>query len=266
MGTTAGTWITRTIKSGRVGEKIKYFLPDEPGRKRKGGVTRDLRRRMDKAEKKAEGTALRQLARLINANWPAGSGGVLLGLDYSPERWKRIRERAGDDDPDVIREAAEHELRLCIRRVKRILGDLRYIAVTSDMDGDTGEIVRVHHHLVIDASAVDAFRKSWDADSVHAEPLNPRQEDYTPMAAYLIRQVRRIPDQKKYMPSRNLIRPVPRDRVSKGPTQIRVPTGDRLIESRADHGGRVQYLRYIIGGAEKPGRMRTDPDEDTDFL
>lgn len=43
---------------------------------------------------------------------------------------------------DTMRAAAEHELQLMIRRVKRELDKLglplRYVAVTSDMDGDTG--------------------------------------------------------------------------------------------------------------------------------
>ena len=64
---------------------------------------------------------------------------------------------------DAMRAAADHELQLVIRRVKRELDkagvSLRYVAVTSDMDGDTGETVRVHHHLVVDRAARDAFRQ-----------------------------------------------------------------------------------------------------------
>lgn len=264
MGTRSGVWITRTIRSGRVGEKIKYFLPDDPGRSAPGAApTRDQRRRLERAEKKAEGSSLRQLARILNANWPAGSGGVLLGLDYDDRRLRRVRDRAADPgDLDAVREAAEHELRLALRRVKRRIGEIRYVAVTSDMDGDTGEAVRVHHHLIVDAGAVDAFREAWGAASVHADPLNDRQEDYTPVAAYLLRQVRRIPDAKKYTPSRNLKRPAPRDRIAQGPAQLRVPSGDRLVESRTDRGGRVQYLRYIIGGAPKRGDVEREGSAD----
>lgn len=266
MAKRSGVWITRTIRAGNVGEKIKYFLPDGAGRGKSGGTpTRDQRRRLERAEKKAEGSAVRTLARLINANWPGGAG-VLLGLDYTPGRLERVLERAGAGDLDAIRDriraAAEQELRLALRRARRKTDrDLRYVAITSDMDGDSGELVRVHHHIVCDPETAEAIRAAWDADSVHAEPLNARQEDHTPVAAYLLRQVRKIPDAKKYTPSRNLERPVPRDRIAQGPAQLRVPSGDRLIESRADHGGRVQYLRYIIGGAKKPGRPREDPDE-----
>lgn len=262
MARRAGVWITRTIRAGNVGEKIKYFLPDDPGGRGSGGrTTREQRRRMDRAEKKAEGSAIRQLARIINANWPGGAG-VLLGLDYSPKRLERVQARAGAEDPDAIRTAAEQELRLALRRARRKTDrELRYVAVTSDLDGDSGELVRVHHHVVCDPETAEAIRAAWDPESVNAERLSARQEDHTPVAAYLLRQVRRVPDAKKYMPSRNLIRPVPRDRIAQGPAQLRVPSGDRLVESRADHGGRVQYLRYIIDGAKKPGRAREDPDD-----
>ena len=274
MARRTGVWITRTIRAGYVGEKIKYFLPDDPGGRGSGGkTTREQRRRLDRAEKKAESSAIRQLARIINANWPGGAG-VLLGLDYTPGRLERVLERSGAGDlersgaedldaiRDRIRAAAEQELRLALRRARRKTDrDLRYVAITSDMDGDSGELVRVHHHIVCDLETAEAIRASWDPDSVNVERLSGRQEDHTPVAAYLLRQVRRIPDAKKYMPSRNLIRPVPRDRIARGPAQLRVPAGDRLVESRADHGGRVQYLRYIIDGSKKPGRVREDPDD-----
>lgn len=262
MARRTGVWITRTIRAGNVGEKIKYFLPDDPGGRGSGGkTTREQRRRLDRAEKKAEGSAIRQLARIINANWPGGAG-VLLGLDYTPARLRKVKARAEGDDADAIRGAAEQELRLALRRARRKTdGELRYVATTSDMDGDSGELVRVHHHIVCDPETAEAIRASWDPDSVNVERLSGSQEDHTPVAAYLLRQVRRIPDAKKYMPSRNLIRPVPRDRIARGPAQLRVPAGDRLVESRADHGGKVQYLRYIIDGSKKQGRLREDPDD-----
>ena len=79
---------------------------------------------------------------------------------------------------------------------------LRYVAVTSDMDGDTGETVRVHHHLVVDRAARDAFAEKWAGmGGVDWKPLSP-QVDYTPLASYLIRQIRRVPDKKKFVSSR----------------------------------------------------------------
>lgn len=87
---------------------------------------------------------------------------------------------------DAVREAAEHELRLVLRRVKREMAKagvaLRYVAITSDMDGDTGETVRVHHHLVVPAEAKEAFTEKWAGmGGVDWSPMSD-QEDYTPIA------------------------------------------------------------------------------------
>lgn len=149
-----------------------------------------------------------------------------------------------------MRAAAEHELQLMIRRVKRELDKLglplRYVAVTSDMDGDTGETVRVHHHLVVDQAVRDVFVEKWAGlGGVDWKPLSP-QMDYTPLASYLIRQVRRVPDHKKYISSRNLLRVEPKDRIAMSEAEVRVPKGGVLLFREAYHPGLSQYIRYIL--------------------
>ena len=148
---------------------------------------------------------------------------------------------------DAIRAAAEHEARLVLRRVKRAMGavPLRYILVTSDMDGDTGELVRVHHHLIVGAEAREAFAAKWAAlGGVEWRRLSA-QDDYTPVAAYLIRQVRHVPDAKKYSPSRNLVHPEPRDRISPSGAELRVPKGAKLLYRAEYKPGAPQYIRYV---------------------
>ena len=123
------------------------------------------------------------MARLINENYEAGD--YLLGLTYTEEQIGMLIvyaekmgwfvRRAGTEPEEIlmngIRRAAEQWLRNCLRRVKRMLDkdgiELRYIAVTSDMDGETGELVRVHHHLVINREARDAFLEKWTAGGVN---------------------------------------------------------------------------------------------------
>ena len=161
---------------------------------------------------------------------------------------------------DAMRAAADHELQLVIRRVKRELDkagvSLRYVAVTSDMDGDTGETVRVHHHLVVDRAARDAFAEKWAGmGGVDWKPLSP-QVDYTPLASYLIRQIRRVPDKKKFVSSlRNLVRPQPKDRIAMSEAEVRVPKGGVLLFREAYHPGLSQYIRYIL----PPERRKRPP-------
>ena len=185
-----GYWIVRTYEAGNVGEKTKFFVPG-------ARPTRSQRRLRDAARKQAQNeySAEKALARLLNANFTEGD--LLVGLDYSDDGLARLEAwalRQGlpmeteEERLDTMRAAAEHELQLMIRRVKRELDKLglplRYVAVTSDMDGDTGETVRVHHHLVVDRAVRDVFVEKWAGlGGVDWKPLSP-QMDYTPLASY----------------------------------------------------------------------------------
>lgn len=249
--------MTRTYISGRVGEKTKYWVSGERDTTVRG-------RRRERAEirkqEQNEYSAVKGLARILNANLRGGD--ILLGLDYSDEGLEKLltwcRGQGMDVDSmsegeraEAIREAARHALTLCMRRVSRLLEkdgiELRcFAAVTSDMDGETGEAVRVHHHLVIPGEAKDAFLAKWKLGGVHFKGINPEQEDYTPLAEYLLRQVRRIPDEKKYITTRNIIRPLPRDRVAVNDAELRAPAGGRLLFRSEYKRGCPQYIRYTI--------------------
>lgn len=266
-----GYWVIRTYESGAVGEKTKFWV--------QGARPSSRSKRKEKSEIKKqeqnEYSTLKQMARLLNANFHKGD--LLLGLDYSPAGMKRLEayiaehsfpiQESGDAEADhmeQLREAADREMKLCLRRVKRELAKasvaLEYIALTSDMDGDTGEAVRVHHHLVVNAEARDAFVKKWaKLGGVDWSPLSS-QEDYTPVAEYLLRQVRRVPDAKKYVSSRNLVRPQPKDRVVISDAEIRVPKGGKLLFRNEFKPGRPQYIRYIIPKDKRkapPGEDKT---------
>ena len=208
-----------------------------------------------------EYSSTRQLARLINANFQPGD--LFLGLDYSQEAHLRLEERAAGrcghrplltegQRMDAIREAAAHELVNCIRRVKRELEqegiELRYVAITSDMDGDTGEAVRVHHHLVINREARDAFVHKWQdkgMGGVDWKPLS-RQDDYYSVAEYMLKQVRKQAEENQFSSSRNLVRPKPKDRVVASAAEVRVPKGCRLLHRQEYKPGKAQYIRYRI--------------------
>ena len=182
-------------------------------------------------------------------------------LDYSEAgmarllAWASIRvgglDQADEETrAEIIREAAEREMRLALRRVKRELAKegvaLKYIAITSDMDGDTGEAVRIHHHLIVPAGVREIFAAKWaELGSVDWESMS-NQQDYTPIAAYFIRQVRRVPDAKKYVSSRNLSRPQPKDRVVLTEAELRVPRGGELLHRNEFKPGRPQYIRYVL--------------------
>lgn len=249
-----------------MGEKTKFFVQ---GSRPTGKIRRKDRDAARKQEQN-EYSAQKALARLINANF--GAGDLLVGLDYSEEGMEKIlawaRENGlpvdSEDEAqrmDAIWEAASHELDNALRRVKRRLKkqgmDLKAVYATSDMDGETGEAVRVHHHLVVSAGTQEAFLGTWEKygmGSVDWSPLWEEQEDRTPIAEYIIRQVRRIPDAKKYRSTRNLVRPQPKDRIALSDAELRVPTGGKLLFRQEFKPGRPQYIRYSL-----PPRGRKAP-------
>lgn len=264
-----GYWVIRTYVSGRVGEKIKYFVPGVKPKNKKQYKS-DVRKQEQNFY-----SAERNFARLINANYSAGD--IILGLDYSNEGVSFIEQKATEcvggekgacvctgeynigfsDEEEMmkaIRDAAEHELRLCIRRVKRACEkkgiECKYLAITSDMDGETGETVRIHHHLIVSREVAEIFREKWHMGGSFVSALR-NQEDYTEIAHYLMSQVRKIPDSKKYISSRNLIRPKPKDRVAVSGTEVRVPKGCKLLFRSEYNEHRPQYIRYYINTAEE---------------
>lgn len=264
-----GYFCIRTYEAGAIGEKTKFFVPGK--RAENGKLSRRQRNAIRKQEQN-EYSSQKSLARILNANF--GAGDLFLGLDYSDDGLKRVLDWGrkqglpvdAEDETvrqDAVWEAAAHELDIALRRVRRKLDkegiELKAVYITSDMDGETGEIVRVHHHLVANGGVQEAFVKAWEKyglGGVSWSPLWDNQLDRTPIAEYLLKQVRRIPDAKKYRSTRNLIRPVPKDRVVYTDNELLVPEGGKLIfrqemkaDSRAtvsDLNRQAQYIRYIL--------------------
>lgn len=267
-----GYWVIRTYVSGdKVGEKTKFWIPGE-----RSNTARGRRREQSEIKKQEqnEHSAVKALARIFNANCKAGD--FVIGLDYSDKgmarleafcekQGRRLAGMAEAERMEAIREAAEHELCLVWRRVKRELErDEKefkcYCAITSDMDGRTGESVRVHHHLVIDRESKDAFLKKWTLGGVNFEPIRD-QEDYTPIAEYFLRQVRKVPNAKKYITTRNIVRPQPKDRVAQSDAELRIPNGAKLLYRGEFKRNCPQYIRYTL---PKKRRDRHSPPTDTE--
>ena len=253
-----GYWVVRTYEAGAVGEKIKFWIPG----KRPNGKTKRSEKAEIKKQEQNEYSSQKSLARLLNANFRAGD--VLLGLDYSEQGLKKILASVtgteewnlADDEQkrELVYKAAEHAMNLYLRRLKRELKkdgiELKAISTTSDMDGDTGELVRVHHHIVVNAEARDKLIEKWKLGGVDIESLS-NQGDYTALAEYLLRQVRRRADAKKYTSTRNLIRPQPKDRVAMSDAPLRVPQGGTLIFCAEYRKNAPQYIRYFTGKGSK---------------
>lgn len=259
-----GYWVVRTYKAGAVGEKTKFWVPGKrPDRK----LSRRQRDAIRKREQN-EYSALKRLARILNMYFSAGD--ILLGIDYADkgikklEKWLVSQEIETDklDEGErlcAMYEAADHELVNCLRRANRRAKkdgvEIKAAFVTSDMDGDTGESVRVHHHLVINKEAKEYFVDAWgDLGGVTWDPMWGDQEDRTDIAAYMIRQVRHIPDAKKFRTTRNLVPPKPKDRIVNSDAELQVPRGGKLLFRREfSRSDQAQYIRYVLPKYTKGG-------------
>ena len=168
-------------------------------------------------------------------------------FEWDAERHPAIEARAGVDD-QKIRELAEHQCKLWLRRIARKAGGkLKYLGVSSDMDGQTGELVRAHCHVVLDAPGVswDALREAWHLGWIDIRQLR-KQRDYTPVAVYLMRQVQRVPDKKKYFVSRGMEQPEVLERIVPYEGEIRVQPGATVLERSEYNPDNVsQYVRYL---------------------
>lgn len=267
-----GYFVIRTYVAGDVGEKTKFFVPG------KRPVNNNLSRRQRNVIKKQEQnehSAVKSMARGINANFRAGD--LLVGLDYNDDglarmmKWGRanglpVDSENEEEKRDAIWEAASHELEIALKRVKRRLKkqgvELKAYYCTSDMDGKTKAQVRVHHHLIVNAGTEQAFVDAWQKyglGGVEWEHLWENQIDRTPIAKYIIDQVRRIPDAKKYRHTKNIVLPVPKNRVVETDNELLVPRGGKLIfrqeyQNKGDisdycRNYQPQYIRYITPDA-----------------
>ena len=159
--------------------------------------------------------------------------------------------------------------RVMRRELKKQDRQLRYIAITSDQNGETGELVRIHHHILIPCEGIEmrggklwigekTLESVWKNGNVDYQPLRS-QEDYTPLAEYLMRQVRRKPDASKYKASRNLAKPVlVSERLVYAAKELQTPKGAKIVYRAAYTPGEPVNLREWFAREEKNAAASVD--------
>lgn len=185
--------------------------------------------------------AVRVTARAINNNFCQDD--LWITLTYDDESHDRLF--AGLDENETLL-AAREQMPAFLRRLKRKCPGIKYLYVTADMDGETGEAVRVHHHLIIAGASQEAIMKAWKAGGADCKHLY-RQDDYTPLAVYLHRQCRRIGSEQLICSSKNMEQCQIQEEVLEGyqENEIRVQPGAKVLDRGNYHAGQlVQYVRY----------------------
>ena len=249
-----GYYMETTIISGSVVEKRK-----SPAGIR--SVKRSRRVKGNSSERKQVGNreyAKLALARIINCNF--GPGDLWLTLTYDEGGLARV----GEDF-----KAADHAAALFLDRLgyrmKKLGRDWRWIRNTSTLDGDTGEVVRLHHHVIVPGEAFtirdrrlylgeEAVEDIWGMGLIDVRLLR-HQEDFKPIANYIVSQGRFLPDEKKWHSSRNMRKPVVRKRVVTKGGPLKAPSGAKvLFEGQYDCESGNHYIRYLKPKGKAPRR------------
>lgn len=273
--------MARLYKSGKVVEGSKYFAPSQTkprSSRQKGGTSA--------AKRDANGNqAIRRLARLLNCGFRAGD--LLLTPKYDAEGMEQI---GGDW------ENAENQLKLLKDRIGRVFKSMglvfRWVIMTSAKDEVTGEPVRLHHHMVVSGGAFTLrdgvlylgdrkLDEIWGLGTVDWQPLR-HQDDFTPLAVYLVRQARCKPNEQKWRSSRNIpktewedveltaagIREYNRHKKKGWPRlavstdgELMVPAGCTTMENgKYDPETGTHYIRYLL--PEARGQKPASPPEE----
>ena len=240
--------MVRTIRSGNVVEKTQFYVGNRRPRadRKKGSSSRAKLDANDRA-------AIRILARTINCNWHKGD--LLITGEFDDNHLPATASAA-----DKI-----HALfwRRLSRELKKLGVKIRGFWLTADKDSETGGPVRLHFHAVVAADGITVewdeetgrllsarvgsreLGEIWDQGSLHVKPLR-QQDDYTPLAVYLLRQAAERPDGKHWHPSRGLRKPVlESERVVPCPKVLRAPGGATVHEvGHYDEESGCHYIRY----------------------
>lgn len=247
-----GLYMITKITSGNVVERRKWKVQRR--------ASRGSRVRGNSTEKKQLGNreaAVLQMTRIMNCNMRGGD--LLLTLT--------INEHGAEVTGNTY-EGIKREARKCIDRILYRLKKsgimAKWFLIPSVMDGDTGEVVRAHAHIVITAAGFsmkdgvlmvgeESVENIWGLGEIDYKSLH-NQEDFYPLCKYLISQARGVADEKKYSCSRNMEKPkIERIYVSTS-APLRVPAGAHELEgTRYDAEKGINMVRYI-----KPSRKTAD--------
>lgn len=201
-----------------------------------------------RAEKGAS-EASHELGRLLNCNFRVKRD-FYFGLDYSDEGLRKLGTRAGGNDELLIL-AAKKEYENFLRRVKRKAEkegvEVKAAAIISVSDPQTGEAVRIHHHLVVNAEAAHLFEGCWTAGGTWSKKLYSNfGVDLQELADYMIAQAARVGADKRYTHTRNLVKAMVSKPIKarKPEAELAVPQGCEKIWRSEYKKGRAQHIRY----------------------
>lgn len=240
-----GMYMIEKIISGSVIERRKTRIYRRPAKR--GG-----RIRGNSSERKIAGNkehAILQLTRTLNCNMEAGDLWLTATFDDAGLA-------AVGGDYEGAKKAGRKFIDRMAYRLKKQGIVCKWVLAPSEIDGETGELVRPHVHIIITGGGFrvenkklmlgsEAVEDIWGMGCVDMKFLR-HQKDYYALAAYIVNQSRGVPDEKKYTCSRNMKKPIIRREIVSGGGQLRVPSGaTELPGTKYDPEKNQNFVRYI---------------------
>lgn len=254
-------WMVREIISGGTVERKKFKVRTDKKR-----ATRKMGNTSTKHKDRNGKEALRQLVRKLNCNFHPGD--FFLTLKYDHDGIERVHNNTKE---------AEKQAKLFIQRLARVYKKmgitLRWIEQTSFIDGDTGEVVRIHHHILVTGAAFKyqengtwtvggkTLNEIWGFGTVDWQPIRD-EDNHNGIAIYMYRQAHAEANEKRWTCSRNMIEPeihdhllasaeavkkyLNRDGSLKIPRAAENVATDEYDESIGRH-----YVTYTLAGKEE---------------
>ena len=249
--------ITRIAKNG-VHEKTRFCVPGQ------AKPRTDLRKKSSPRKQEANRNhAVVSLARVLNNNFD--SNGYLLTLTYDDDRLYDLHQSLpeGEDRHALVLAALDKDARNVIRRLRRAgATDLKYVFVSSNLDGDTKNDERPHIHMVVQSMALGntdnkLFVRTKDLTAIWGKAKIVAFKhlygcDYTDIASYLLAQTRELPNRRSYVCSQKLERIIPDERITdERPAQpFELPAGATILDQQqgGSEGEPVmwRYIRYLL--------------------
>lgn len=230
------------IISGRTVEiRRSYLSVRNPGEAPKRRGARKAGSSSEKKIRANETEIIRRLARIINVNFPAGSG--FLALKYDGQKLPA--------DFEAAKACAEKFMRKFRAAYRKEHGtNPKTILVNANWSPSRSAPARLHHHLLVPEDGIELARKLWPGGGFSEESIDSRA-DHTDLAAYLIANLHGMPQEQHWHPSRNLDKPIMTEPVPVHDVEGVKPEKGSIIRdysSSVDEDGRVTstYLRCVL--------------------
>ena len=221
----------------------------------RGGCPRGAKRGKSSAKqlKRNEEEAVLILARQLNANCKGGD--LFLTLKYSDGRLPATKADA--------KRIARNFMRRIARVYQKTAGKkLKWWLVTASVSAKTGQPVRLHHHVVMDAMDWELIAKHWPPDEFSYRRLDATG-DYTAVARYMIRNAgyggERAWSHSQGIRQPRYSTPIPVKRAG----TVKVPAEARIVERELREDGETgfsaSYIRWVMpieDNATRHGRRR----------